>query len=608
MVNTEITYKNLKDMKRNFFKFILSVALMICCTAASAVGTQPPLGDGTTANPYQIATKDNLLWFADHVNQGNVTACAILMADITVNTGVLDSNGNLNSGTFETWTPIGSWGSLFGSYNGYSGEFDGNGHTISGLYFSDDTRSAVGLFGMTNNSGNVTARIHDVGVKDSYFNGLSHVGGICGDLGNGWLWNCWSAATVQAKNHTVGGIVGSCYINATMSSCYNIGKVSEINSHGGICGAVSSSNIATYSIYNCVSLEGKCNVAYTLVNNCPANKVSNVTIRNAAAFANGEVCQLIGRHSPEFTASTAAGQQEHWRCRLCNTVFHDKYKSCVLPITNGNQIFYQSSNQIPLASESFESGLHTNAFGTDFESHKFANGMGEIFFKGYILEIGERAFFHSLDMEHISFPNNITSIGELAFGCCFNLKSIIIPNTVTKIGKMAFLNCEKLKDVTIPNSVTEIGNLAFQGCNKALTTITIPSSVTSIGESVFHNCKNLSSVYVEWRDANKIPALNTLDDFPYVTCDLYVPTGMKSAYQNKDYWKYFRNIYEYSSGLLLGDANNDGNVNVNDITTIAEYILKGSAANFNFANADVNGDGIINVNDITGVASIILKK
>lgn len=133
-------------MKRNLSKFILTTALMICYTAASAVGTQPSLGDGTTANPYQIATKDNLLWFADHVNQGNVTACAILMADITVNTGVLNNNGDLTGGTFEIWTPIGSWGSLLGSYNGYSGEFDGNGHTISGLYFSDDTRSAVRAF------------------------------------------------------------------------------------------------------------------------------------------------------------------------------------------------------------------------------------------------------------------------------------------------------------------------------------------------------------------------------------------------------------------------------------------------------------------------------
>lgn len=56
----------------------------------------------------------------------------------------------------------------------------------------------------------------------------------------------------------------------------------------------------------------------------------------------------------------------------------------------------------------------------------------------------------------------------------------------------------------------------------------------------------------------------------------------------------------------LGDANNDGSVNVNDITTIATYILNGTAYPFNFNNADANQDGIINVNDITSTASFIL--
>ena len=58
---------------------------------------------------------------------------------------------------------------------------------------------------------------------------------------------------------------------------------------------------------------------------------------------------------------------------------------------------------------------------------------------------------------------------------------------------------------------------------------------------------------------------------------------------------------------LLGDANDDGYINVNDITTVATYILKGEANPWNFLNADVNCDGYINVNDITGIATLILK-
>ena len=118
-------------MDKNLSRFLLSAVLLMCSAAAGA-GVLMPIGTGTSDNPYQIATKDELWWFANHVNHGNLTACAILTADITVNTGVLDSEGNLNSGTFETWTPIGNWGDGSG-YNGFAGEFNGGGHTISGL-------------------------------------------------------------------------------------------------------------------------------------------------------------------------------------------------------------------------------------------------------------------------------------------------------------------------------------------------------------------------------------------------------------------------------------------------------------------------------------------
>ncbi|MDO5446905.1 MAG: dockerin type I domain-containing protein [Prevotellaceae bacterium] len=58
---------------------------------------------------------------------------------------------------------------------------------------------------------------------------------------------------------------------------------------------------------------------------------------------------------------------------------------------------------------------------------------------------------------------------------------------------------------------------------------------------------------------------------------------------------------------LLGDANDDGTVDVADITTIASYILGGNPSPFNFDNADVDADNLITVSDITATASIILK-
>lgn len=78
--------------------------------------------------------------------------------------------------------------------------------------------------------------------------------------------------------------------------------------------------------------------------------------------------------------------------------------------------------------------------------------------------------------------------------------------------------------------------------------------------------------------------------------------------------KYFsqaglKSITDYKfveAGGLKGDANNDGDVDVTDITTIASYILGQNPSPFNKDNADANGDGEIDVTDITTTASIIL--
>lgn len=60
------------------------------------------------------------------------------------------------------------------------------------------------------------------------------------------------------------------------------------------------------------------------------------------------------------------------------------------------------------------------------------------------------------------------------------------------------------------------------------------------------------------------------------------------------------------SSYTLGDANDDGDINVGDFTAIANYILGNPPASFVEPAADVNEDGDINVGDLTGEANLIL--
>ena len=230
-------------MKTNFvksrwlFTMLLFVTTMIMPTMMLAKSINPtkPKGDGK-AEPYQISTAAELYWFAGLVNgtlpgeKKDVSANAKLMNDITVNEGVLDEHKNLVSGKeFIPWTPIGT---SYSDDKAYSGTFEGNKHTISGLYFFNKTRSCqVGLFGYIGAKG----KLSDVGVLDSYFQ-FNAVGGVVCGSNNGVLQNCSNSSTVFGTDERaiIGGVCG--LNNGTVRDCKNTGSVRGHETIGGVCG------------------------------------------------------------------------------------------------------------------------------------------------------------------------------------------------------------------------------------------------------------------------------------------------------------------------------------------------------------------------------------
>ena len=64
--------------------------------------------------------------------------------------------------------------------------------------------------------------------------------------------------------------------------------------------------------------------------------------------------------------------------------------------------------------------------------------------------------------------------------------------------------------------------------------------------------------------------------------------------------------------MLLGDANGDGKVDISDVTTTIDRILKDTwTANdgtFILRNADVNADDRIDISDVTGIIDIVLGR
>ena len=198
-------------------------------------------GDKINDEVYEISNAGQLYWFAGLVNgtlsgvPQNTSANAVLTKDIVVNENVLKPDGTLNEGSFKEWTPIAT------SASPYTGIFEGQNHTISGLYFKQET-SFVGLFSV--NSG----KIANVGILDSYFYGQPYkgwqVGGVCGsNTAKGAITNCYNTGIVRGSE-TVGGVCGSNY--GTITNCSNKGNVGEDDDSVG---GVSGSNYGT--ITNC---------------------------------------------------------------------------------------------------------------------------------------------------------------------------------------------------------------------------------------------------------------------------------------------------------------------------------------------------------------------
>ena len=154
-------------------------------------------------------------------------ANAILVYDITLNSNVLNENGELNTGASVNFTP---WTLIGTNTNPFTGTFNGNNKTISGLYFNDSGKDDVGLFGCVGTNGTVK----DVTLADSYVSGKSYVGGICGANMGGPLQGCHNTGTVSG-NSWVGGVCGS--NSGTLQESYNTGEVSGTTQNvGGVCG------------------------------------------------------------------------------------------------------------------------------------------------------------------------------------------------------------------------------------------------------------------------------------------------------------------------------------------------------------------------------------
>ena len=168
------------------------------------------------------------------------------------------------SGTFN---PADVWGTsttnsgggfvpIGGGSSPYNGTFDGQGHTMDGLYINRSATNDVGLFGFAQGT------IQNLNLTNVNVTGNSIVGGLAGTIGDpssgfqgtGVLSQVSSSGTVTGNGSYVGGLIGLGH-GTTIDSAFSAGSVSGGSFVGGLIGSSLSTLSNTFSTANVSAAE-----------------------------------------------------------------------------------------------------------------------------------------------------------------------------------------------------------------------------------------------------------------------------------------------------------------------------------------------------------------
>lgn len=195
--------------------------------SCSGTGTTFAGGAGTTASPYQVATRAQLAGITV-----GYRACAF------VQTADIDVSGS-------QWSPIGATAS-----DAFSGTYDGQGHSVNGVTITAAAVNGNGLFGYTNGAviSNLTVTNAAIDNWTNASNRRNSNGALIGEAANTTIENCHSSGSITGRA-SVGGLVGGAD-GTTISGSSSSATVAGNNwGAGGLVGGLGSSgtNVITSS-------------------------------------------------------------------------------------------------------------------------------------------------------------------------------------------------------------------------------------------------------------------------------------------------------------------------------------------------------------------------
>jgi len=221
--------------------------LLLSCAALCWADTDAPEGSGTFEDPYRLASTKDLLWIVN--NELSSGSYSILTADIDLH-------------SVENWEPRGTEATPF------TGNIDGSGYSIKGLYVNDPEKGQAGLFAYASDcnienlviEGDVICKedggllfgvcekctVKNVTLSGSVSGSGSYTGLLAG-YAKKLTCSKVSAFGAVVGNYNNGGLIGFCG-DSNIQNCFTVTEITGLDGVGGIAGFAEYSTInGTYA-------------------------------------------------------------------------------------------------------------------------------------------------------------------------------------------------------------------------------------------------------------------------------------------------------------------------------------------------------------------------
>lgn len=223
-------------MKRSLI--IITIFLVsLGCYAQSAEA--PGSGDGSLANPYTIASLENLYWIAAHYTRWQSHYI---------------QTANIDASSTSTWFGGAGWPMIGSNAYPFSGSFNGQGYTIDGITINSSV-GWVGFFGVTIQSSIENVHLTNINVASTASN--NGAGGLAGSAASCNISNCSTTGTITSTR-LAGGLIGALYnsligSNSSITNCFSTanmlssGTSSGYGPVGGLIGSIDNSEDFDYT-------------------------------------------------------------------------------------------------------------------------------------------------------------------------------------------------------------------------------------------------------------------------------------------------------------------------------------------------------------------------